>query len=189
VTTTTAGPVDRAAAVRAALRRLVARQGFHGASMSAVAAEAGVATGTAYVHYPSKDELVLAAYLELKRELGEAALGDVDPSAPVDERFRSIWLNLHAYLAADPDRARFLVQVDSSPYATTAHERAMEVIDDPLVTAAGVPDLAARLAPFPFLVLYDLGLGPAVRLAASDVTLPADDLVRLADACWRAITV
>jgi AcrR family transcriptional regulator len=41
---------DRAAAVRAALRTLVAERGFHGASMGAVAREAGVATGTAYVH-------------------------------------------------------------------------------------------------------------------------------------------
>ena len=65
---------DRAAAVRAALRKLVAERGFHGASMSAVASEAGVATGTAYVHYASKDELVHAAYLEAKRELGAAAV-------------------------------------------------------------------------------------------------------------------
>ena len=60
--------VDRAAAVRQALRTLVAQNGFHGASMSAVAAEAGVATGTAYTHYASKDELVLATYLETKAE-------------------------------------------------------------------------------------------------------------------------
>ena len=54
----------------AALRALVAERGFHGASMSAVASAAGVATGTAYTHYASKDELVLAAYLETKAELG-----------------------------------------------------------------------------------------------------------------------
>jgi AcrR family transcriptional regulator len=58
----TVPPVDRAAAVRGAVRTLVARNGFHGASMSAVASQAGVATGTAYTHYASKDELVLAAY-------------------------------------------------------------------------------------------------------------------------------
>ncbi len=43
--------LDRAAALRDAARRLVARHGFHGASVAAIAAEAGVATGTAYVHY------------------------------------------------------------------------------------------------------------------------------------------
>ena len=42
----TGQPIDRAAAVRSAMRALVARNGFHGASMSAVASEAGVATGT-----------------------------------------------------------------------------------------------------------------------------------------------
>ena len=66
----TAAPPDRAAAVRSALRRLVADQGLQGASMAAIAKQAGVATGTAYVHYPSKDELLLAAYVELKADLG-----------------------------------------------------------------------------------------------------------------------
>ena len=65
-------PADRAAAVRAALRTLVADHGFHGAAMSAVARQAGVATGTAYTHYASKDELVLAAYRETKAALGRA---------------------------------------------------------------------------------------------------------------------
>ena len=77
----TGATVDRAAAVRQALRTLVAGHGFHGASMSAVAAEAGVATGTAYTHYASKDELVLAAYLETKAELAAAATADLDRSA------------------------------------------------------------------------------------------------------------
>lgn len=53
---------DRPAAIRRALRDLVAGRGFRGASMSAIAESAGVATGTAYVHYASKKELVLATY-------------------------------------------------------------------------------------------------------------------------------
>ena len=55
--------LDRPAAIRRALRNLVADRGFHGASMGAVAKEAGVATGTAYVHYESKEELVNASVL------------------------------------------------------------------------------------------------------------------------------
>ncbi|NNF64568.1 MAG: TetR family transcriptional regulator, partial [Acidimicrobiia bacterium] len=51
--------VDRAALVRRAVVELVAENGFRGASMAAIAAHAGVATGTAYVHYSSKDELVV----------------------------------------------------------------------------------------------------------------------------------
>lgn len=180
--------VDRAAAVRAALRRLVARNGFHGASMSAVAAEAGVGTGTAYVHYSSKDDLVLATYLEVKRQLGEAAVVDVDPVAPADERFRQLWLGIHRHLRTEPDRARFLLQVDSSPFARTAHEMAMAADGDPIMAVAAAPDLASQLVDLPFEVLYDLGLAPAVRLAAGDLDLDVVALDRVADACWRAIT-
>ena len=82
----TVPPVDRAAAVRGALRTLVARNGFHGASMSAVASQAGVATGTAYTHYASKDELVLAAYRETKAQLAAAATGRGAPTARLSSR-------------------------------------------------------------------------------------------------------
>lgn len=179
---------DRAAAVRTALRRLVAERGFHGASMSAVAREAGVATGTAYVHYESKEELVYAAYLEAKRELGEAAVAVVDPTAPPDVRFRQLWRGAHAHLAARPDRARFLLQVDQSPYGARAHELAMAEEGDRLAEAAAAPDTIDLLAPLPMTVLYELGLGPAVRLAASGEPLDDGELDLIAEGCWKAIT-
>jgi AcrR family transcriptional regulator len=179
---------DRAGAVRAALRTLVARHGFHGASMGAVASEAGVATGTAYVHYPSKDELVLAAYVEAKRELGTAAMARVDPDASAHDRFIELWLGAHRHLAAHPEQAKFLVQVDASPYAAEAHRRAMSDADDPVMGEAARPDMARRLAPLPFTVLYELGLAPAVRLAASEQPLSTADRRLIAEGCWRAIT-
>ena len=188
-TTARRSEVDRARAVRIALRRLVAEGGFHGASMNAVAKAAGVATGTAYVHYQGKDELVIAAYAETKRELGLAAVGAVDPDAPPHERFASMWLALHSHLAANPDDARFLVQVEHSPYLALAHERASAPSDDPLLAAAAAPDLATLLAPLPPEVLWELGLAPAVRLVAAGTGLTNEQLSATAEACWRAVTV
>lgn len=179
---------DRAAAVRGALRRLVARDGFHGASMSAIAREAGVATGTAYVHYASKDELVLATYVEAKQQLGEAAVAAVRPGDAPEARFRALWAGAHRQLAGEPDQARFLVQVEDSPYAEPAHAAAMQREDDPLLAAAEEPEMAARLLDLPVEVLYELGLAPAVRLAAKQVELTPAQLERTAGACWRAIT-
>src|SRR5215218_4328167 len=58
----------RKAAVRerivAAARRLIARGGYAEAQISAVAAEAGVATGTVYRHFPSKAELFADVFRE-----------------------------------------------------------------------------------------------------------------------------
>lgn len=183
----TVPPVDRAAAVRSALRTLVARNGFHGASMSAVAREAGVATGTAYTHYASKDKLVLAAYCETKAQLGAAATAGLDPAAGADAQFRGIWLATYRHLRAAPDHARFLLQVDHSPYRDAAHQAAIAV-GDPLVAHAAKPATAARLLPLPLEVIYELGLSPAVRLAASGIELTGEQFDEIARACWRAIS-
>ena len=194
----TVTPVDRAAAVRGALRTLVARNGFHGASMSAVARQAGVATGTAYTHYASKDELVLAAYVETKAQLAVAAVAavaglDADAVAGLDAdarpsaQFRGIWLASYRHLKANPDHARFLLQVDHSPYRSAAHQAAIAG-GDPLVAQVAAPDTAARLLPLPLEVIYELGLSPAVRLAAGGTELTDEQLDEIAGACWRAIS-
>jgi TetR/AcrR family transcriptional regulator, multidrug resistance operon repressor len=180
--------LDRATAVRRALRALVARHGFHGASMSAVAAEAGVATGTTYTHYASKDALVLAAYLETKSQLSAAAAADVDPQAPPQERFRAMWLAIHRHMAANREHALFLLQVDASPYRAEAHAAAHEIEGDPLVEQTALQDVVARLLPLPLEVIYEVGIAPAIRLAVGDVELSDDELASVADACWRAIT-
>jgi AcrR family transcriptional regulator len=184
----TVSGVDRAAAVRQAMRTLVAGRGFHGASMSAVAAEAGVATGTAYTHYASKDELVLAAYRDTKAELGAAATSELDRSAGAARRFEQLWLAAYRHLAANREHALFLLQVDCSPYRDEAHEAVLATGDDPLLREAASPDIAARLLPLPLEVLYELGLAPAVRLAASGIELGDDELGSVAEACWRAVT-
>ena len=180
--------LDRAAAVRQALRALVAKHGFHGASMSAVAAEAGVATGTAYTHYASKDELVLVTYLETKGEWHEAAMAGVGPDMAPRDFFRQMWLAAYEHLAANRDHALFLLQVDCSPYKGPAHEAAMARDGDPLVEAVGAPPFADHIQPLPLEVLYELGMAPAVRLAAGGEKLTQKQLRATADACWRAVS-
>jgi hypothetical protein len=40
----------------------------------------------------------------------------------------------------------------------------------------------------PLEVIYELGLSPAVRLAAAGTELTAPQLDQIADACWRAVS-
>ena len=181
--------LDRAALVRDALRLLVAERGLHGASMSAVAKHAGVATGTAYVYYASKDALVLAAYRETKAELGAAATAELSDAMAPAERFGHVWLSIYRYLAAHPEHARFLLAVDHSPYRAALHA-AVLAGDDPLVAEAARPELVAKLRPFPLEVIWELGLSPAVRLAAvaPELALDEQQLAEVAKACWRAVS-
>jgi TetR/AcrR family transcriptional repressor of multidrug resistance operon len=179
--------IDRPAAIRRALRDLVAERGFHGASMGAVAKAAGVAAGTAYVHYESKEELVFAAYLELKAELSAAVLADYDETAKPSEAWRHILTAAYEYLGEEPERARFLTQLEESPYYEEAHARLMAT-GDPLYEAAQAEELSDLLVPLPPEVIYALSFGVAVRLIAAGVQLKPEEVDLLVDATWRAVT-
>ena len=176
---------DRAGAVRDAIVTVVADRGLEATTMAAVAAAAGVATGTAYVHYPSKDELLIGGYVHVKQELGRAAVDELTERMTPRERFDSIWQLAQRHLAAHPERARFLVQFEHSSLATAAHERMVDSGDDPLTAATG--DLLGEFVDLPPTVLYDLALGPMVRLVAMGQPMSDHDLHQLRDACWRAV--
>ena len=100
-------------------------------------------------------------------------------------QFMQLWHDAYRHLADDPARARYIIQMEASPYADAAHRRAMER-QDPLVEASA--ELARYVVDLPPLVVWDLGFGPAIRLAANpDRTLGADGLETLARACLRAV--
>lgn len=61
------------------------------------------------------------------------------------------------------------------------------------MTEASAVDTFAQLVPLGLDILYDLGIGPAIRMAAR-VTAdePAIDdatAVVIAEACWRAVSI
>jgi AcrR family transcriptional regulator len=177
-------PVDRALAVRDAIVAVVAERGLEATTMSAVAAEAGVATGTAYVHYPSKEELLIGGYVHVKQQLGAAATADLTGEMTAHDTFEQIWTQAHAHLQAHPEQARFLVQFEHSSLGTAAHAR-MQDEHDPLTEAT--TRLLDAFVPLPPVVLYDLALGPMVRLVAAGQPASDGELRVLRDACWRAV--
>lgn len=162
---------------------LVAERGIHGTSMSQVAERAGVATGTAYVHFASKRDLLIAAFVEVKTGLGRAALADVDSTIEPRALFEIVWRNSYEHIAADPAVARFLLQVEASPLSVDAHEALLD--DDRLTQLAR--ELSSMLVDLPIHILYDLSLAPVVRLVASGTELTEAEIETLIEACWRAV--
>ena len=70
---------------------MFARQGYRKTSMDEVAQGAGVAKGTLYTYYATKNELLIAAIaLEKREHIGEVA-ALLDPQRPAAERLRG-WL-------------------------------------------------------------------------------------------------
>lgn len=96
--------------------KLIRQYGFHGTSMSQIAQEAQVATGTIYHYFNSKDDLMLAIFDHCKKALYESTFRNVRPYGPYRERLERIWLNLASFYIAHPDVLSFLEQFYSSPY-------------------------------------------------------------------------
>lgn len=155
--------------------------------MGAVAKRADVATGTAYVHYESKDEVVYATYLEIKAGLGEAVLAKLDPSSSPFDQWAHILKTAYVFLSEEPERAGFLSQLEESPYYEEARAR-LQASGDPLVEAANSEQFQSLLVDLPADVIYALSFGVAVRLIAAGTKLKEEELDTLVLATWRAVT-
>ena len=155
--------------------------------MHSVAREAGVAAGTVYVHYESKEELVFATYQEIKSELGRVALEAFDFEASVDVQFRHILWASHRYLAEDPSRAKFLSQLEESPFHGPAKARLAES-GDPLTQLSVRLEDGVNWVDLPTDVLHTMSFGVVVRLVAAGVELSDQQVDVLIDAIWRGVT-
>lgn len=81
---------DKKLALLDAATVAIARAGI-GASTAQIARGAGVAEGTLFRYFATKDDLLNALYLHLKRGLLENMLAGLDGSAPPKEQLRYTW--------------------------------------------------------------------------------------------------
>ena len=100
------GTATRERLTRAAIA-IVAREGMAAATTAAIAAEAGVAEGTLYRHFESKDDLLIAAYRQMKNEVFVLAADGVDVAAPPPERLKRTWKAIYLAYRADRDAFAF----------------------------------------------------------------------------------
>ena len=80
---------DKQIALLEAATEVVAEQGL-AAPTSLIAKRAGVAEGTLFRYFPTKDELLNALYLDIKRSLGESMRERINRAATPDELVRSL---------------------------------------------------------------------------------------------------
>jgi AcrR family transcriptional regulator len=109
---------DKLKAIARATFTLVARTGLSGLTMPAIAREAGVATGTLYVYFKSKDALLVALYEQAKTATAARVLQGVAAGAPFRSRFQLMWRNLLDNRRAHAAEMVFLEQYANSPWFT-----------------------------------------------------------------------
>jgi TetR/AcrR family transcriptional regulator, multidrug resistance operon repressor len=109
-------PADKKKLILESTLELIQEYGFHGTPMSAVAKKAGVAAGTIYHYFESKDILICELFNYITGNIIGHVFKEDDADLPYQERFFQIWMKLYAYYKQNPEVLVFFEQFINSPY-------------------------------------------------------------------------
>ena len=124
--------VDKRAAIIEAAVRLFANRGFHGTTVPEIAGAAGVAVGSVYRYFDTKEALVNAAIAERKQAMLDTLVAADAEGGAMEARFRRVWRALAAFALAHPDDFRFFEMHHHESYL----DPASRACGDRLMTAA-----------------------------------------------------
>lgn len=102
-----------------AARAVFSREGYSESSVEDVAAEAGIAKGTVYLYFKSKEELYLAALLRDLQAFGAAARAEMDRAPGLKEKIEAFFRVRLDYCHAHEDFLRIYLTEYSSMCATS----------------------------------------------------------------------
>ncbi|NOQ23877.1 MAG: TetR family transcriptional regulator [Bacteroidales bacterium] len=95
---------------------LVSEQGFHATSVGLIIKKSGVASGTIYHHFKNKEDLIDTLYSDLKKELGNAIINNLEQELNYKDKFILIWKNLFTFYIENPKKFEFLEDYSNSPF-------------------------------------------------------------------------
>ena len=109
---------DKKTAIMEAALKLITERGFHGTSTAEISKEAGVATGTLFNYFPTKEDLINSLYFEVKGDLSHAMGKDIEAESTFQCKLRKIWSNLVKWGVDNQEEFLFVGQFCYSPYIT-----------------------------------------------------------------------
>lgn len=116
---------------RAAMKLFV-ENGFHGTATSRIAQESGVANGTLFNYFATKEILIVSIYNSIIKKMDDYIMESIGYSSVSKESFRSLFA---ATLQWNLDNAvdfQYLQQFNNSPYLKSAIAIGMNKEDHPL---------------------------------------------------------
>ncbi len=176
---------DKEKALFEATLDLINNSGFHASSMSKIAKSAGIASGTIYIYFESKQDLVNKLYLHIKEEMATNAFKDFDESQSVEEGFRTIWYNIANYKTTHIKEAMFLSLCDITPMVDQDYkQRGIEILQ-PLAKLCLRGQEEKVLKQVPLYLLYAFAINPLSYLISEHQNKNIKLNQELLDECYR----
>lgn len=172
-----------------AATRVIASQGL-GAPTATIAQEASVSNGSLFLYFDTKAILLNELYLDLKTEMGLAAMDGLPTESEPREQVLHMWTQWMRWATANPDKRRAIAQLDVAGEITAeSHETVRQSL-------SGIAELLERIcADGP---MQDAPLGFVLILANAMANATIDAMIRepaqagacsaaAFDALWRVL--
>ncbi len=104
---------EKRSAILQAAAVAIAAEGI-GVSTSRIAKAAGVADGSLFLYFPTKDDLLNQLYASIKEEIAESMLAGYPNEATVSERMRSVWMAYLKWGVSNPEKRQAMSQLSVS---------------------------------------------------------------------------
>ena len=104
------------AAIYKATLSLVKERGLAGITMSDISKEAAIATGTLYIYFKNKDELIKALFAECREKSAREYFAGVNATGSFEDRLRTVFTNIVRYKMMHFEVSAFLEQSYHSPF-------------------------------------------------------------------------
>ena len=107
---------DKRKDILAAALKLFVEYGFHGTPTSKIAAEAGVANGTLFHYYKTKEDLVIVLYNDIKNEVNSFVMSKTSCSESLETKFKIMFINTIYWALDNHDKFYYIQQFHFSPH-------------------------------------------------------------------------
>ncbi|PZR16869.1 MAG: TetR family transcriptional regulator [Flavobacterium psychrophilum] len=117
---------DKRKDLLAAALRLFAENGFHGTPTSKIAKEAGVANGTLFHYYKTKEDLIVSLYIDIKTRMSEYIETNAEKEKSIKKNFRNQYMQVMLWSMDHGDEFNFIQQFHTSPFAALVPQEEIE---------------------------------------------------------------
>lgn len=173
---------------------LLASRGFHGFSIRDVAKEAGVATGTVYLYFEDRQDLIEKLHSQIIATVGREVFIATDSNLPLNQQYHHMCRNFWVLFKKKPEIILTKGQFDHLPTDLLAsrHEEA-KIILEPLFTFFIRGRGEKVLKDLPDEILFSLAFEPYFEIARKSMQgfVMVDDemLERIISASWDSIAL
>lgn len=106
--------LDKEKAIIEAAISVFAERGFWNTPTSLISKTAGIADGTLFTYFATKDELIQAVYLTIKKEVAERLMSEFDQQPTMRDKMRHIWTHYIGWGTANSERFKVIEQISHS---------------------------------------------------------------------------